>query len=269
MPRRARARTRARGDEGLGFRTPPRDPRVTTHTHRPDTLHSIHTTPRIPTKTPRVAATEIFIFHPCVTSIPRSAHTRAPIERKKNNSACVIPNVHHTMTTHPKAVECSNRPNKHHVKKYTYPRPSTLSPGGAIDRDDPTAHDDDSTTTRRRDERSEPGVEGGETVHERWFIRHGRHVRDSAVGQCVIRRDAKNRVASRARDSNSIHSSGVRERARAVASGRDRGWRDASIGRERSDREVERTMDACDELRRMKDEKRNETKRERERERLT
>ncbi len=133
-----------------------------------------------------------------------------------------------------------------------------------------SAHDDDST--RRRDERSEPGVESGETVHERWFIRHGRHVRDSAVGQCVIRRAAKNRVLSRTRDSNSIHSSGVRERSRAVASGRDRGWRDASIGRERSDRRVERTMDACDELRRMKDEKRNETRereRERERERLT
>ena len=238
MPRRARARTRARGDEGLGFRTPPRDPRVTTHTHRPDTLHSIHTTPRIPTKTPRVAATEIFIFHPCVTSIPRSAHTRAPIERKIKNSACVIPNVHHTMTTHPKAVECSNRPNKHHVKKYTYPRPSTLSPGGAIDRDDPTAHDDDSTTTRRRDERSEPGVEGGETVHERWFIRHGRHVRDSAVGQCVIRRDESGRIARARFDSirirfihSFIHSSGGCGWSWARATGRERGWRDASIGR--------------------------------------
>ena len=70
-----------------------------------------------------------------------------------------------------------------------------LSPGGAIDRDDDDVFTRRRLDSTRRDERSEPGVESGETVHERWFIRHGRHVRDSAVGQCVIRRDASGRIA--------------------------------------------------------------------------
>ena len=128
-----------------------------------------------------------------LTCIPDSEYTRTPIERTRN-------------TTRRRPPARRDRPRRPHTT---------------------------TTRRRRRDERSEPGVEGGETVHERWFIRHGRHVRDSAVGQCVIRRDATNRVLSRARDSNSIHS--FVGRARACANARERartrGWRDASIGR--------------------------------------
>ena len=188
MPRRRSSR------EGRGAAEGPEGGDAPHETHESRLIHTdtFHTyTPILPTNTTRVHTTEMsrYFFNQFRRPFPRSEYTKTPIERTPGD---------HTHT------------------------PGGARQPGAIDRDD-RPH---TTTTgrRRRDERSEPGVEGGETVHERWFIRHGRHVRDSAVGQCVIRRDESGLIARF--DSNSMHSFirgwswvvvGGRGRARCVA----------------------------------------------------
>ena len=164
--------------------------RRTPHTTKPnkDTHHECPR-PRSMRRHPRVPDVHAPIVH---------THARRSSEKKKKKkTACVLPNVHHTMTLsrHPNA--CTVLQSSEHTPHTNRKRdPRVHRRAVTRRRDRPrrrrSAHDD---STRRRDERSEPGVEGGETVHERWFIRHGRHVRDSAVGQCVIRRDASGRIA--------------------------------------------------------------------------
>ena len=211
--------------------------RTHTHTHRHDTLHSIHThqySQQIRHGWTRPRCRDIF-------STSFDVHSPVVNTRKRPSSAHPV-----TTPTHPAAPASPAR--------------STATT---------SSHDDSTTGRRRRDERSEPGVEGGETVHERWFIRHGRHVRDSAVGQCVIRRDESGLIARF--DSNSMHSF-IRGWSWVVVGARDasRTRVERRVDRSgRRDRRHARRMDESkDESRRMKDEKRNETReRERKRER--
>ena len=234
MPRRRSSR------EGRGAAEGPEGGDAPHETHESRLIHTdtFHTyTPILPTNTTRVHTTEMsrYFFNQFRRPFPRSEYTKTPIERTPGD---------HTHT------------------------PGGARQPGAIDRDD-RPH---TTTTgrRRRDERSEPGVEGGETVHERWFIRHGRHVRDSAVGQCVIRRDESGLIARF--DSNSMHSF-IRGWSWVVVGARDasRTRVERRVDRSgRRDRRHARRMDESkDESRRMKDEKRNAREREEERERLT
>ena len=136
-----------------------------------------------------------------------------------------------------------------------------LSPGGAIDATTTSSHDDDST---RLDEMSDLNpVWKAVKPYRRWFIRHGRHVRDSAVGQCVF--DATSGHRARFIRCDSMFDAFVRSFVRRVDVG-------AAIGREaggdvdrsaRRDRRNARPMDARTDREQTEDKEAKRSERER------